>query len=223
MRSTRPAPAASRYNDWAHMRSALVIVVLSAGMFAQSMPSPCPADRPVDDIIAEIQKQQSKRERRNSNPLPEIICIWGWCTQPRTPPTIPKPAPRADTPAGDDKSSGDTSSSGDSSSSSSTSSSRTTQEKEKCAAAMELTLSAAHNVEVGDFYFEKQNYRAAKLRYTDALEEKPGDAAIHVRLGRALEKLNELPQAIEHYQAAQKLGAPEKWAEEAKSALARLQ
>lgn len=88
---------------------------------------------------------------------------------------------------------------------------------------MDLALAAAHNVDVGDFNFKEKNYRGAFMRYRDALEEKPGDAAIHVRLGRVLEKLNELPQAIEHYQAAQKLGGPEKWSHEANSALSRLQ
>lgn len=92
-----------------------------------------------------------------------------------------------------------------------------------CDAAMEAALSAAHNVEVGDFYFKDKSYRPALLRYSDALEEKPGDAAIHVRLGRVFEKLNDVPRAIEHYQAAQKLGTPQKWTDEAKSALSRLQ
>ena len=88
---------------------------------------------------------------------------------------------------------------------------------------MEMALAAAHNIDVGDYYFEGKNYSAALLRYNDALEEKPGDAAIHVRLGRTLEKLKQLPQAIEQYKAAQKLGGPEKWSEEAQSALARLE
>jgi tetratricopeptide (TPR) repeat protein len=88
---------------------------------------------------------------------------------------------------------------------------------------MEMALEAAHNIEVGDYYFEKKNYSAALLRYNDALEQKPRDPAIHVRLGRVFEKLNQLPQAIEQYKAAQKFGGPEKWSDEAKSALSRLQ
>ena len=54
-------------------------------------------------------------------------------------------------------------------------------------------------------------------------KKKPGDLAIHVRVGRAFEKLGQLPQAIEEYKAAQKLTGPQKWSEEAKSALVRLQ
>ena len=88
---------------------------------------------------------------------------------------------------------------------------------------MEKTLEAAHNVDVGDYYFELKNHNAALMRYRDALEAKPGDIAIHVRLGRVFEKLNQLPQAIEQYQAAEKLAGPQKWSDEAKSALLRLQ
>jgi len=36
-----------RYNDRVHMRYALAMVVVSAGMLAQSKPPSCPADRPV--------------------------------------------------------------------------------------------------------------------------------------------------------------------------------
>jgi len=88
---------------------------------------------------------------------------------------------------------------------------------------MKMAVEAAHNVEVGDYYFGEKNYSGARMRYNDALEEKPGDLAIHVRLGRVLEKLNQIPQALEHYEAAEKLAGPEKWSDEAKSALRRLQ
>jgi tetratricopeptide (TPR) repeat protein len=188
--------------------------MVSAGLYAQTAPATCPADRPVDDIIAEIQKQQSKRKHRNTNPLPENICIFGWCSDhSRTPKTVPEPAP--ETP-GDEKTSND-----ENKSSSGTSSSRIPMEA--CRNAMQRTLAAAHNIEVGDYYFKDKNFSAALLRYNDALDEKPADPAIHVRLGRVLEKLNQLPRAIEHYQAAQKLDGPEKWSDEAKSALSRLQ
>ena len=92
-----------------------------------------------------------------------------------------------------------------------------------CDEAMEMTLKAAHDVEVGDYSFEAKNYGGALMRYKDAAEEKPGDAAIHVRLGRVLEKLGELPQAMEQYKAAQELAGPPKWVDEAKAAVIRLQ
>ena len=88
---------------------------------------------------------------------------------------------------------------------------------------MERVLAAANDIDVGDYYFGEKNYHAAYQRYKDALEAKPEDIAIHVRLGRVLEKLNQVPQAIEQYQAAQKLAGPQKWSDEAKSALARLE
>jgi tetratricopeptide (TPR) repeat protein len=88
---------------------------------------------------------------------------------------------------------------------------------------MEMALEAAHNVDVGDYSFEAKNYEGALLRYKDAVEEKPGDAAIHVRLGRVFERLGQLPQAIEQYKAAQELAGPAKWSDEAKAAVLRLQ
>ena len=88
---------------------------------------------------------------------------------------------------------------------------------------MKMALLAAHSVEVGDYYFREKNYSGSSLRYYDALEEKPDDPAIHVRLGRALEKLNQTGQATEQYKVALKLSGPEKWSDEAKSALQRLE
>jgi Flp pilus assembly protein TadD len=88
---------------------------------------------------------------------------------------------------------------------------------------MDRALEAAHDVEVGDDSFKAENYKGALLRYTDALEEKPRDAAIHVRLGRVYEKLKQVPQAVEQYDAAQKLEGPKKWTDEARAALVRLQ
>lgn len=188
----------------------MAVVIMSAGMFAQSAPPSCPADRPVDDIIAELHKQQSKKRQRNTDPSPQVTCSWGWCLDhSTTPPTIPEPAPRVEI------------SSDKNASSSSTSSRRIPVEK--CADAMEMALEAAHNIEVGDYSFGEKNYNAALPRYNDALREKSGDTAIHVRLGRVLEKLNQFPQAIEQYEAAQKIAGPKKWSDEAKSAILRLQ
>jgi tetratricopeptide (TPR) repeat protein len=178
-------------------------------MLAQSTQPSCPAGLPVDDIIAEVHKQQSKKKHRNPDPLPNVVCIGGWCrdrSRTRTPPTIRQPTPQS-TPS--------------SSNDSNTSSSKLPADK--CQEALEMAIEAAHNVEVGDYYFADKNYNGAMLRYKDASEEKPGDVAIHVRLGRVLEKLGQLPQAIEQYTTAQGLAGPEKWMNEAKAALLRLQ
>jgi tetratricopeptide (TPR) repeat protein len=180
-----------------------MIFILSAGMLAQSPPR-CPADRPVDDIIAEIHKQQSKKANRNPTLLPDATCIFGRCFEhSRTPPTVPEPAPRAEMP----------STSGESSSK---------PPVDKCTEATELAIDAAQNVDVGDYSFSENNYRGALMRYQDAVKEKPSDIAIHVRLGRVYEKLNQLPQAVEEYRTAQKLPGPKKWADEATAALQRL-
>jgi tetratricopeptide (TPR) repeat protein len=88
---------------------------------------------------------------------------------------------------------------------------------------MEKALQGAHDVEVGDEYIVERNYNAALQRYQDAINEKPGDPAIHVRLGRAFEKLDQAPKAIEQYKAAQQMAEPGKWSDEATAALARLQ
>jgi hypothetical protein len=191
-----------------YARCAVTVVLLSAGMLAQSMRPSCPAERQVDDIITEVHKQQSSKKHRNSNPFPDVICIWGWCrnhSSPQTPPTFPQPAPQAKNAEENE----------------STSSSRIPVDK--CDQAMEMALEAAHNVDVGDYSFSTNNYSGALLRYKDAVEEKPGDAAIHVRLGRVFERLGQLPQAIEQYKAAQELAGPAKWSDEAKAAVLRLQ
>src|ERR1700752_1231616 len=81
-----------------------------------------------------------------------------------------------------------------------------------------IPISLTTGVEVGDFSFGERNYNGALMRYKNALEEKPGDIAIHVRLGRVHEKLGQLPLAIEAYDAAKKLPRTEKWTDEAKAA-----
>jgi len=201
---------AGRYDGRVQMGRAAAVVIVSATMFAQSVPPECPAERPVDDIIAEVRKEQSTRKHRDADASPTVHCSWGWCIDvSKTPPTFPEPPPRVGAPDNQNTSSNTTVSD--------------TVAAETCGTAMKMALEAAHNVEVGDQSFGQKNYKGALLRYKDALEEKRGDVATHVRLGRVLEKLDQLPQAIEEYKAAQKLRGPEKWANEAKAALLRLQ
>jgi len=191
-----------------NVRWALAAAVFSAGMLAQSVAPSCPADRPVDDIIAEIHKQQTKKKHHVSSPLPDNICIFAWCrgrSSKGTTPTLPQSAPPAQKSGGNES----TNSSAD--------------PVEQCNEAMEKSLKAAHDVEVGDEYTVETNYNAALQRYQDAIEEKPGDPAIHVRLGRVFEKLDQVPKAIEQYKAAQQMAGPGKWSDEATTALGRLQ
>jgi tetratricopeptide (TPR) repeat protein len=63
-------------------------------------------------------------------------------------------------------------------------------------------MAAAQSVDVGDYYFGEKNFRAALSRYQEALESKPDDPAIYLRLGRAFEKLGETTRAFEEYDAS---------------------
>ena len=167
-----------------------------------------------------MNKQNSKKSSRNKSLLPHNACIGGWCrdlgrTAPTTPPRPPEPTQTTSNPppAADESSSRGAG----------RAPAVAINSAEECKQALDRALEAAHNVEVGDWSFEEKNYRGARLRYEEALELKAPDPAIHVRLARTLEKLNDVPGAAAEYQAAEKLGKPGKWTDEAHAALLRLQ
>ena len=81
---------------------------------------------------------------------------------------------------------------------------------------------AAKDIEVGDFYFKRNNYRAAVDRYQEALEYKPGDALANFRLGQCFEKLNDPTQAVAHYQEYLKILPEGPLAPEARKALDKI-
>lgn len=81
---------------------------------------------------------------------------------------------------------------------------------------------AAKDVEVGDFYFKRKNYRAALSRYREALLYKDNDAVANFRLAQCLEKLDRLDEARVHYQAYLKILPHGLFAEDAQKALERL-
>ena len=81
---------------------------------------------------------------------------------------------------------------------------------------------AMKNVEVGDFYMKKGNYRAAISRYREALEWKPRDAVATFKLAQALDKSEQKSEAAEQYQAYLKILPNGVYAEDCKKALARL-
>jgi len=58
---------------------------------------------------------------------------------------------------------------------------------------------AAKDVEVGNFYFSRKNYRAALDRFQEALRYKPNDAEGTYELARTLEKMDLLTQAYQSY------------------------
>lgn len=81
---------------------------------------------------------------------------------------------------------------------------------------------AAKNVEVGDYYFKRKNYRAAESRYEEALVWKPNDAVALFRLAEAQEQLGKKTDAAKNYQAYLKILPEGEFAPEAKSGLERV-
>src|SRR5271168_847275 len=81
---------------------------------------------------------------------------------------------------------------------------------------------AAKSVEVGDFYFKRQNYRAAEDRYREALRYKENDAVATLRLAECLEKLGISDDALAEYQSYLKILPHGPRASEAQKAIDRL-
>ncbi len=81
---------------------------------------------------------------------------------------------------------------------------------------------ALKDIEVGDFYFKRKNYRAALDRYQEALVYKPDDAMANYRLGQCLEKMDKPDEARTHYEAYLKILPHGPLSEEAQKALDKL-
>ena len=81
---------------------------------------------------------------------------------------------------------------------------------------------AAKDVEVGDFYFKRRNYRAAEERYREALRYKDNDAVATIRLAVCLEKLGIMDDARAEYESYLKILPHGPQAGEAQKAIARL-
>ena len=81
---------------------------------------------------------------------------------------------------------------------------------------------AAKDIEVGDFYFKRKNYRAALERYKDALVYKPNDAVAQFRLAECLDKTGNGSEASAHYQEYLRILPKGPLAPEAEKALDRL-
>jgi tetratricopeptide (TPR) repeat protein len=81
---------------------------------------------------------------------------------------------------------------------------------------------AAKDVEVGDFYFKRKNYRAAEDRYREALLYKDNDATATFRLAVCLEKLDQADQARKEYESYLKILPHGPEAEEAQKAIDRM-
>ena len=81
---------------------------------------------------------------------------------------------------------------------------------------------AVKDVEVGDFYFKKKNYRAALERYKDALVYKPNDALAQFRLAECFDKTGNSTEAVPHYQEYLKILPHGPFAADAQKALDKL-
>lgn len=81
---------------------------------------------------------------------------------------------------------------------------------------------AAKDVEVGDYYFKRKNYRAAEDRYREALRYKDNDAVATIRLAVSLEKLGELDDARAEYESYLRILPHGPQASEAQKAIERL-
>jgi tetratricopeptide (TPR) repeat protein len=81
---------------------------------------------------------------------------------------------------------------------------------------------AAKDVEVGDFYFKRRNYRAAADRYREALFYKDNDAIATFRLATCLEKMDQPDQALKEFESYLKILPHGPQAEDARKAIERL-
>jgi tetratricopeptide (TPR) repeat protein len=81
---------------------------------------------------------------------------------------------------------------------------------------------AQKDVEVGDFYFRRKNYRAALDRYREALIYKNDDAVATFRLAVCEEKLGDNEEARKGYESYLKILPHGPFAGEAQQAIGRL-
>ncbi len=81
---------------------------------------------------------------------------------------------------------------------------------------------AAKDVEVGDYYFKRKNYRGALERYKDALIYKPNDAVANFHLAECDEQVGNVADAAQHYEEYLKILPNGPFAVDAKKALDRL-
>jgi tetratricopeptide (TPR) repeat protein len=81
---------------------------------------------------------------------------------------------------------------------------------------------ALKDIEVGDFYLKRKNYRAALDRYREALVWKPNDAIANFRMAQCFEKLDQPEEARAHYEAYLKILPHGPLSEEAQKGLEKL-
>ena len=81
---------------------------------------------------------------------------------------------------------------------------------------------AAKDVEVGDYYFKRKNYKAAIERYKHALIYKQDDAIATYRLAESLDKTGNSTDAVTYYRGYLKILPHGPYAADAQKAISRL-
>ena len=83
-------------------------------------------------------------------------------------------------------------------------------------------MKAMKDVEVGDYYFKRKNYKAALDRYKEALYYKNNDAVATYRLAVCQEKLGEKVEARQNFEQYLKILPDGPLAKEAQASVTRL-
>jgi tetratricopeptide (TPR) repeat protein len=205
------------------MKGAVLLVLLATlSVCAQQAEPPkvCGDGRTVDDYVRDLAPSKNKRRK---NPLPDTVCILGWCKEmPKaSEPQGPFPNPpevRSDTRPMPEPARVEGASSSKQSKISDDTLSNIEARYEPC-----NVDEAARDVYVGDIYFSDKKYKQALNRYRLALENWPREPAIHYRLGRAYEAMKDSAQAAEQYQSAIDAAPESPLANEARALLTRVE
>lgn len=83
-------------------------------------------------------------------------------------------------------------------------------------------MKAMKDVEVGDYYYKQENYKAAISRYREALEVKPHDAEATYKLAQVLDKTKDYAGAKENYEEYLKMLPNGPYAKKAREALEKM-
>lgn len=83
-------------------------------------------------------------------------------------------------------------------------------------------MKAMKSVEVGDWYYKQQNYKAAISRYQEALDFKPHDGEATYKLAVVLNKTGDFAGATQNYEEYLKILPNGPYAKKAKEALEKL-
>ena len=83
-------------------------------------------------------------------------------------------------------------------------------------------MKALKDIEVGDYYFKRKNYKAALDRYKEALYYKDNDAIASFRLAVCQEKIGDKAEARKYYEQYLKILPEGPFAKDAHASLERL-